>query len=1126
LALGDYVRAVSASALAAVALLAAAAPASAGSTPLNVSVASKPKQVLASVTHTPDILSFSVELNGRDITPLFKGSSRGVPRVTLGGSDGLRFGRRNLLVAQVTVPGRSSPVAVTRRFRVKAKHAIASAGPDRTIRAGDAVALDGRGSLARKKRTGKKRPAPKLTWTLVRAPKDSRAALSSPRGKRPSLRTDKSGTYVVKVAARTGPGTNRVDLVRILAVDDSYSGNGLIVSSVNSSGGPDGPADGIRVYSGSGATTYASNGGLVSVAFDETTLEHLGTVTTPSNAPTCGPTYSAVHAPVNNTQRTLGHDVLWLVQGEVPAGDGVPDALCYAKLITEMTGAPTNGPISFSPGEPIAAAGTETFSGGACKPGGLSPIFQAGAGAQQSTWAGCPGYLVLNDVDEDSRLTGTLIRNTDNRFVFMPNYQVTGDLPLIHFDTRAPESTHDQNVMTVGAEVLPSEDLGAAQGGFQVVTIDGRSGKPVNVSNGSNATFATNGPGALAEIQDMHDHLEGIITATTDQNNEQYWLPQNSVVILIQGIGTPAVENLGTATRVHSPQDANDDLRDAWEELGNQVAEFGGTRNGINANPSLWATSAADGAPGYALATSSLYNANGETTFQGITNVPTSEAMGTAPPLHELGPDAYIPIPVRLTGTLRRDPYWQLEPAGSPGAPAREQGDPALADIAMSVPKAGNPQLLPIPFPHQKDPEWIAAAQYAAANTNPSLTYDPTNPGASCYRPPGGVSDIRSNYCGDPKSLLSFMQNFGSLDYPVGQPFSQKTWELMQKQISYEIPIVASVSNRIAAQQSLFQGEKPMVDAQGIAGSINQAVKADLQAKSQTASFVAALLSDAFLIALPMIPDTEDYKDLRFGVEEIGNGLTAGSSILGYGTGGGNAPPFGSLTVAQTTALIDAGLRNAAGALDRIRTLINSDYGKLQAFDQFLRQENHGIAGAGTGIAHAMNVGVAQQAFTVLMSAVYRPVGYPCGTLGENLNLNAQEYACPYNMTLPQHQEDGVPHGCLLRAQPDEVDPDSFFYDDYVGVVPSTSDEFSRAYMLVRGGNRDNAGGLPISDLIPTGTIENAFDSVPISDGAPRPLLSGVPDLGMDHDQWFNQTFGGLRAPGGGMSVYVAGCLG
>lgn len=135
-----------------------------------------------------------IRVNGRNARGHFTRTVGGLWRGSLSASAGLHFGRNRISVTAFTRRGEFE--RMRRVVRVKRGRPFPGAGRDLTTKARQTVRLDGRSTLPRKDERLR------FTWHLVSRPKGSRTRLRSPHAVRPRLRTDRPGTYRLRLRVR------------------------------------------------------------------------------------------------------------------------------------------------------------------------------------------------------------------------------------------------------------------------------------------------------------------------------------------------------------------------------------------------------------------------------------------------------------------------------------------------------------------------------------------------------------------------------------------------------------------------------------------------------------------------------------------------------------------------------------------------------------------------------------------------------------------------------------------------------------------------------------------------------------------------------------------------------------
>ena len=140
-----------------------------------------------------------VYLNGRRVDGAFSQQGHEV-LAQLGADDGLRFGSNlvQILVDKTHPYKRQSSYDLeSRTLYIDRDAPIASAGADRTITQGDIAELNGR---ATKLPPGWVRRS--FRWTILTAPKGSKARLRDASGSQPTLAPNRPGRYEVRVSVR------------------------------------------------------------------------------------------------------------------------------------------------------------------------------------------------------------------------------------------------------------------------------------------------------------------------------------------------------------------------------------------------------------------------------------------------------------------------------------------------------------------------------------------------------------------------------------------------------------------------------------------------------------------------------------------------------------------------------------------------------------------------------------------------------------------------------------------------------------------------------------------------------------------------------------------------------------
>lgn len=185
--------------------------------------------------------------NGHDVSEAFR---RGTPlarRVRLSPRDGLRAGRNRLSIRVRSFDGGLQPVR--RVFFASRRRPLADAGPDRRVRAGLAVRLDGSGSLPA---AGRSSAGLGYRWRVIAKPAGAEPVLTGADRRRAVLSTDPAhpGRYVMRlrVSSHKGGGVRTTDTMtttadaqpRVPLQTFATAGNaGIALGMTIDCGGPD-----------------------------------------------------------------------------------------------------------------------------------------------------------------------------------------------------------------------------------------------------------------------------------------------------------------------------------------------------------------------------------------------------------------------------------------------------------------------------------------------------------------------------------------------------------------------------------------------------------------------------------------------------------------------------------------------------------------------------------------------------------------------------------------------------------------------------------------------------------------------------------------------------------------------
>ncbi|MCU0307433.1 MAG: hypothetical protein MUE51_06625 [Thermoleophilia bacterium] len=361
-------------------------------------------------------------VNDREASGRLQEIRPGQLRALIGPSAGLRYGTNRLRVRAVRRSGRIQDVS--RTVTVGTGAPLADAGADVRTTAGVAVRLDGRATL----RAPGTSQAPASTWTIAGGPPGSSPRLTGARTARPTLQTDKPGTYALRVTVR-GPG-GKSGAERAEAATGTSSDTVTVAAqapgpliAVGAATSPSG-TPGITV----GGTTYAATipgPGIQVVVLERATAGFVSTTSYPTTD------LAELASDMSELTSTQGSDVLVLM-ASLPGGPAVVSGQSgsFGSALTAIGVAP----------------GTSLIG-----PFGIAGIPGSPAGTASTIPAALDGFLTV-DV------------NGNYTFTF-------GD--YIPFDTATPDpSAGVGNVVTVGGTTFAVPAPPPGQGGFQVVTLD------------------------------------------------------------------------------------------------------------------------------------------------------------------------------------------------------------------------------------------------------------------------------------------------------------------------------------------------------------------------------------------------------------------------------------------------------------------------------------------------------------------------------------------------------------------------------------------------------------------------------------------------------------------------------
>jgi hypothetical protein len=739
---------------------------------VSVKVRTKGGQVSALVSAKSPSTRLRVKLNGRNISELFAFRPAIAGPVPLGRGDGLRAGR-NVLWAEATfASGRKKVRKLV--FRVSPRRPLVNAGRDRRIFGGDLVRLSATGSKARGK--GKLR----FVWRVIGKPPGSKPKLTGARSARPSLKTNAGGVYRIKLALRRGNGPVGFDVIEVSANDPKLTRAGMFVSTAPfGPGAADGPATSLNIYGGSAAGSYPvgdqQKGPVVTMFFDRSTMSLIG-----------GPYYTGASE-----------------------GDGINLINLYESAIKSTGKTPLVITAGNNYGEMSGLFGSVWLWGqlGALDMIGQPSSFSiAGVGWPPGTVGG-PNNLpngihyVSPDTQGDGRLSGQFLPAALSNWAFVPSNLPSFGTPLVRFDSETSGDSIEIAGQSYPQDSRPVGCPGAS--GFQVLAVAATAPNPlepvagsVNVDNRTfqnGDTFWTNacslGPND-AEEESLYQQV------AMQAMLRQFVSAPRPLLVFVQSVGNVAP----TVTEDFNSQVPVNRISAQISNLGGSAGTFLNLFGGA--------------ATGY-----SLVGQNFNVYGTGGTRVAAAEVATNQP----TSPAA------RLIGFMRHDPTGRYLPTVSSAgdeqrAPVFKQAPPQSEIVREINTSTWNRT----PFPGEGDPAWTAALQDLAVAANLA---DNRFDDVPCYRPPGGKSDVRSNYCGGVPQGQTVDDYWEQTVLPKVQaaPYSPNP--------DYDSALFAQVKSQLAT-------EFAMVDAANeTADSLNQSFDS-LQAndvKSITETYVEAV---------------------------------------------------------------------------------------------------------------------------------------------------------------------------------------------------------------------------------------------------------------------------------------------
>jgi hypothetical protein len=489
-----------------------------------------------------------------------------------------------------------------------------------------------------------------------------------------------------------------------------------------------------------------------------------------------------------------------------------------------------------------------------------------------SSGAGSGYYTHGGDPDG---LKGWLMPDATNRFRFQ------SERPP--FDTSS-SATATTNTLTIREQHVEASLPAGATGGFQVAVVD-----PIDFRPLDNAVFVSNQPGEDQEKSGAYQAVLSGLTAMAKFLNDH---APTRFHLAVQSIGHVALPPAPA-----NPYDAPV-LRNAWQKVTLALAGYG-------ANPDTFNT--VDGSYAFLggswLSRSEVAQSSSAFVTDPTTTPPTRES-GTLSGRASMNPDGnFKPVAADSSGSFDSRLYDKAFRAPTPWPYTAAAGDPnalqyakALRDITAALPRLRGY------YPDLR--------QAYVANAN--LTYGDMK---------GDLE--RMPYPGDGYTCTD---DAGRIRKYPG--YTRRQFCNLSTELQHEFDWLDATNTLFDSYEKAFNrsGAKQGVDLQTIGDTISTAVKPDSAAEQgwSVGAFLGNLIS-ALLLA---------FNPEGTAVLAAWEALVTGYELVRELVGNGNGAPVGdqiTTKVKDMSADVANRLFDTANALDRLREVIVSDYGRLEA---------------------------------------------------------------------------------------------------------------------------------------------------------------------------------------------------
>lgn len=759
-------RAIATSAVLALAVcltLLASLPATAAATPrMKLSVERQKHRVMSTLVFAKRPYEVRARLNGERGTRLLEDARLGRHKTTLAARDGVRHGRNRLAVTALFPDGRK----VTRRrsFKAPNRRPVADAFATAKTKRG-AIALS-----ATRARSGPRVPSGTLRhrWQILNGPQGAEAEILQPRSATPLLATEDPGTYRVRNTVTAGGSPGAADETCAVVAPpfseaylettpgDFYSLNLTAI----------GPYAGVDLVDPGTSVDLGDPGG--DPAVDQ---QYAIGGDAPSGAPVLALVLDRQTLAIQNVIRSDAS-----ADSATAIESAITDATCGT--VAPLVAIFATGPLSSEFADLLGEANTQT-------PLGLDSVaFGQGNGAPGANQdggdvfvIGVPGatngsYTQVAPPGEELEFGGQLARDGFHNFAFRPNpaTQAASGEPTL---PRYGLSEGGLTLVEPGTSYAPEAVGPCNQGGYFLATVPARAGGDLAITDSQ--TFTTNstcGEGPIAAAATGHQQLLAALNAIDLAPSA------DPVLVFLQSYGLPQPALDTSANGMAAVR--------ARAAVAAAVAKIGGTPNSF-ARLDLAAGEAFG--YGYSLVGSN-FPAIGDSAIVSDAEV-SSLNLG--------GPQDV------LSGQLALDEALRYVPASTQNAPLDASAGALETAGEFAVPSLHVLTRYPLGDENGTPAEWLGALQAIAGEKYLNVPYESGQ--SPCYRPPGGISDVRSRYCGG----NPFGENSGWVDQlnavsklPVPAGTDPGLWQAVITQLFAEADLIDLLNGKVDSLKQNF----------------------------------------------------------------------------------------------------------------------------------------------------------------------------------------------------------------------------------------------------------------------------------------------------------------------------------